>query len=329
MNGRMGGRIGLTFVFLLAASLACDARDLTITSKNEVSMVSVLRSHVEKRTGLLGKVGKNDDLCTLCEEYVSEALVYLQQNKTQQEIISALHESCSKLQSLKKQCIILVDYYAPLFFLELNTIKPAEFCGKVNLCQQVIAYAQEIKQNSCDVCNMAIEEVITLLKDPDNQLTILELLLKECKTVEKYLPKAIETLKLCCEASWTRVSLLCDMVRSSEYGVQSDCSSEDSIIDTVKEATQDSVHEPNSEREGSVDEGPNSEEEEEAVPEGQQHQAVKVVDTTIDAPLQLGYRAARHRALESIEEKTPKHRNAAQALGVERPCYYFRAVEET
>lgn len=185
----MGGRIGLIFVFLLAASLASDARDLTVTSKNEVSMVSVLRSHVEKRTGVLGNVGKNDNLCTLCEEYVSEALVYLQQNKTQQEIISALHESCSKLQSLKKQCIILVDYYAPLFFLELNTIKPAEFCGKVNLCQQVVAYAQGIKQNSCDVCNMAIDEVITLLKDPDNQLTILELLLKECKTVEKYLPK--------------------------------------------------------------------------------------------------------------------------------------------
>ncbi|GKE76549.1 hypothetical protein Tco_1542669, partial [Tanacetum coccineum] len=91
---------------------------------------------------------------------------------------------------------------------------------------------------------------------------------------------------------------------------------------------------PNSEREGSEDEGPNSEEEEEAAPEGQQQQAVEVVDTTIDAPLRLGYGAARRRALESTEEKTPstfrtrQHRNAAQASGVERPCYYVRAVEE-
>ncbi|XP_071735206.1 uncharacterized protein [Rutidosis leptorrhynchoides] len=185
----MGGRIGLIFVFLLAASLVCDARDLTTTFRNKVSLISVLQSNAEKRFGDFGNVVKNDNLCTLCEEYTHEALIYLQQNKTQHEIISVLHDSCSKLQSLEKQCIILVDYYAPLFFLELSTIKPEDFCGKVNLCKQVVAYAQELSQNSCDVCNLAIAEVIKLMKDPDNQLTILELLLKQCKTVEKYLPK--------------------------------------------------------------------------------------------------------------------------------------------
>ncbi|XP_076912844.1 uncharacterized protein LOC143571246 [Bidens hawaiensis] len=132
---------------------------------------------------------KNDNLCSLCEEYTSEALLYLQQNKTQQEIISILHESCSKLHTLKQQCITLVDYYAPLFFLEISTIQPEEFCGKVNLCSQVVAYAQELSENSCDVCNMAVSEIITLLKDPDNQLEILQILLKECKSVEKYVPK--------------------------------------------------------------------------------------------------------------------------------------------
>ncbi|GKF46486.1 hypothetical protein Tco_0136288, partial [Tanacetum coccineum] len=60
-----------------------------------------------------------------------------------------------------------------------------------------------------------------------------------------------------------------------------------------------------SEREGSEDEGPDFEEEEEAAPEGQQQQAVQVVDTTIDEPLGLGYGAARRRTLESTEEKTP------------------------
>ncbi|KAK9067785.1 hypothetical protein SSX86_011896 [Deinandra increscens subsp. villosa] len=188
----MGKRIGTVFVFLLAASLACEARDLTTTLRSKVSVISgisFLRSNAEKRFGVLRDVGKNDNLCSLCEEYTSEALIYLQQNKTQQEIISTLHESCSKLHSLKQQCVTLVDYYAPLFFLELSTIQPEDFCGKVNLCNEVVAYAREFSQNGCDVCNLAISEIITLLKDPDNQLEILALLLKQCKSVEKYVPK--------------------------------------------------------------------------------------------------------------------------------------------
>nr|GEW92810.1 hypothetical protein [Tanacetum cinerariifolium] len=59
-----------------------------------------------------------------------------------------------------------------------------------------------------------------------------------------------------------------------------------------------------SERGGLEDKGLNFEEEE-AAPEGQQQQAVQVVDTTIDEPLRLGYGAARHHALKSTEEKTP------------------------
>ncbi|GJW42827.1 hypothetical protein Tco_0071626, partial [Tanacetum coccineum] len=96
---------------------------------------------------------------------------------------------------------------------------------------------------------------------------------------------------------------------------------------------------PDSEREWSEDKDPNSEEEEEAAHEGQQQQAVQVVDTTIDEPLGLGYGAARCRALESTENKTlvhlgwdvltPKERRCVRALRVERPCYYFREVEET
>nr|GEY11940.1 hypothetical protein [Tanacetum cinerariifolium] len=44
--------------------------------------------------------------------------------------------------------------------------------------------------------------------------------------------------------------------------------------------------------------------EEEAVPEGQHH-AVLVVDIAVSEPLGLGYRVARRRALESIEEIAP------------------------
>ncbi|GJT14409.1 hypothetical protein Tco_0861451, partial [Tanacetum coccineum] len=75
--------------------------------------------------------------------------------------------------------------------------------------------------------------------------------------------------------------------------------------------------------------GPNSKVEEEVALEEQQQQAVQVMDITIDKPLGLGYGAAKRHALESTKEKTPKRRDAARASGVEKPCYHFKAVEET
>nr|GEU91929.1 hypothetical protein [Tanacetum cinerariifolium] len=62
--------------------------------------------------------------------------------------------------------------------------------------------------------------------------------------------------------------------------------------------------EPDSKRKGSKDECLDSKEEEEVAPEGQQ-QVVQVVDTAVDEPLGLGYRAARRHALESTDEIAP------------------------
>lgn len=46
---------------------------------------------------------KNDNVCTLCEEYAGQALEYLDRNKTQTEILELLHQSCSQLHSYKQQ----------------------------------------------------------------------------------------------------------------------------------------------------------------------------------------------------------------------------------
>ncbi|GJR97549.1 retrovirus-related pol polyprotein from transposon TNT 1-94 [Tanacetum coccineum] len=69
----------------------------------------------------------------------------------------------------------------------------------------------------------------------------------------------------------------------------------------------------------------------EAAPEGQQ-QAVLVVNTAVSEPLGLGYRAARRRALKSIEEITPSmyevgqsSRSVPEQEGVER-IYAFRQL---
>ena len=46
---------------------------------------------------------KNDNVCTLCEEYAGQALKYLNSNKTQTEILELLHQSCSQMHSYKQQ----------------------------------------------------------------------------------------------------------------------------------------------------------------------------------------------------------------------------------
>ena len=47
----------------------------------------------------------NENVCTLCEEFASQALDYISENKTQLEIITYLHNSCSQLKSFKQQVI--------------------------------------------------------------------------------------------------------------------------------------------------------------------------------------------------------------------------------
>ncbi|RRT41849.1 hypothetical protein B296_00057488, partial [Ensete ventricosum] len=49
----------------------------------------------------------NEKLCTLCEEYASQAINYLSENETQTQIISRLHESCSQLHSFKRQLEVI------------------------------------------------------------------------------------------------------------------------------------------------------------------------------------------------------------------------------
>ncbi|KAL2557828.1 saposin B domain-containing protein [Forsythia ovata] len=156
----------LLFLFIVSTCWCCNARDLWtanhFTRENEI--FSVLQSNnkqSEVEAQHVEEASKNNELCTMCEDFASEALNYLSENKTQTEIISILHKSCSKISTVKQQCIVLVDYYAPLFFLEVSSIQPEYFCRKALL----------------------------KLKDPDTQLEIIELLLKACNSVEGYVKK--------------------------------------------------------------------------------------------------------------------------------------------
>ncbi|GJT47796.1 hypothetical protein Tco_0973953 [Tanacetum coccineum] len=101
---------------------------------------------------------------------------------------------------------------------------------------------------------------------------------------------------------------------TSEVILDTDSKGDELGEDNTEEDVEDESHGLDDESHGLDDESQglddesqgldDEEEEEEAALEGQQ-QAVPVVDTSASEPLGLGYRAARHRALESTEEIAP------------------------
>ncbi|KAH1111592.1 hypothetical protein GYH30_010109 [Glycine max] len=119
------------------------------------------------------ELSKKPNVCALCEEYTTNALDYLNENKTQLEIIDILHNTCYQLHSFKYKCITLVDYYAPLFFLEISTIQPEEFYLKVNLCQLITYIPLQVQEDTSGFC----EDIIIGTS------------LKVCNSVEKYANK--------------------------------------------------------------------------------------------------------------------------------------------
>ncbi|XP_024017899.1 proactivator polypeptide-like 1 [Morus notabilis] len=175
----MDVRAGLLLLFLLGANWRCDARQLDKPSLSEMHL------RYEKQDCKIQK-DATDNICTLCEQYAGQALDYLRHNQTQNEILEILHQSCSQLRSLEQKCLSLVDYYAPLLFLEASMIQPMEFCRKVNLCQQIVLISRQLREDSCVLCHRVISEVLTKLKDPDTQLEIIEVLLKACKSTKDF-----------------------------------------------------------------------------------------------------------------------------------------------
>ncbi|KAK6118210.1 hypothetical protein DH2020_047996 [Rehmannia glutinosa] len=184
----------LLFLFVVCSCWCCNARDLTEIHEN--TNACLLLAEVQYYDNLLEggaqrveEVSKNEKLCSMCEQFAGDALNYLSENKTQTEIMDILHKSCSKIPSFKQQCIVLVDYYAPLFFLEVSSVQADEFCQKVNLCEEGVSISHHLSQDKCDICHNVVTEALLKLKDPDTELEIIELLLKACNSIGKSVKK--------------------------------------------------------------------------------------------------------------------------------------------
>ncbi|KAF5950836.1 hypothetical protein HYC85_012829 [Camellia sinensis] len=122
------------------------------------------------------EVGRNENVCTLCEEFAAKAIEYLEDNKTQTEMIDILHNTCARLIPIEQKCITLVDYYVTLLFSEIELLQPEDFCQTFYLCEQRVLASQSLAEDKCEIFHLAISEVIVKLKDPDTQVHILPII---------------------------------------------------------------------------------------------------------------------------------------------------------
>ncbi|GLU14916.1 hypothetical protein SLE2022_314570 [Rubroshorea leprosula] len=182
----MDARVGLLFLVVLGATFVGDARQLSAT---EFFPRSVLISHISGKIQASEKFAQNDNFCTLCEEYATEALDYLSKNETKTEVLEILYTTCSRLPPFKVECIHLVDYYVTLFYTELSSIQPEQLCKTLNLCENMVLISSQFHEDSCSMCHRAVSELETKLQDPDTQLEIIELLLKACDSIQNFAKK--------------------------------------------------------------------------------------------------------------------------------------------
>ncbi|KAL1368821.1 hypothetical protein HN51_022958 [Arachis hypogaea] len=164
----MEGRImGFLFLIVLSAIWTCNANEL---AKPDEWSITIITSELNRDSGM----------CEFCEEYVAEALDYLTDNNTQNEIIGVLHNCCSYMQFYSNECTKLVDYYVPLFITKIASIEPQELCTDANICPFIL----NVQEDSCAKCRATVSAILVKLKDPETQIDITRALMKACNNME-------------------------------------------------------------------------------------------------------------------------------------------------
>ncbi|XP_044981326.1 uncharacterized protein LOC123448475 isoform X2 [Hordeum vulgare subsp. vulgare] len=180
----------LAFLLLALAFTAAvaESRDAYKGSADRYACILTQESFplASKGAGLTSANGK---LCVLCEQYSTEALVYLRQKETQTEILSVLHHRCASLGPLRQQCMTLVDYYIPAFFLEIYVLKPEELCESAHLYRKGAAARSSTRGEAYGLCHHVLVKLLTMLKDPNTKLEIVGLLFKTCSKAKNYEPQ--------------------------------------------------------------------------------------------------------------------------------------------
>ncbi|XP_048561996.1 proactivator polypeptide-like 1 [Triticum urartu] len=185
---RTSRRLAFVLLVLAFSAALAESRDAYMRSADRYACILTQENFPPASRGS-GLTSANGKLCVLCEQYSTEALVYLRQNETQTEILSVLHHTCANLGPLRQQCITLVDYYIPAFFLEVSVVKPEELCESAHLCPKGAATLSSTRGDACGLCHHVLVEVLMMLKDPNTKLEIVGLLFKTCSKAKNYEPQ--------------------------------------------------------------------------------------------------------------------------------------------
>lgn len=95
------------YIFTLERNSLCLNIVSVLKYKCKIIHLSTYLSYAE--------LNRKPDACSICEEYTTEILDYLKNNKTQAKIIDDLHNTCHQLPAFSEQvcllCLILFCLY--------------------------------------------------------------------------------------------------------------------------------------------------------------------------------------------------------------------------
>jgi saposin len=158
----------------------------------------------------------------VCQDLATDALTYLEKNKTRAEIVIALHSGCAQLKELQQQCDLLVDLYTPRMMEQLENITPQEFCQMTRMCKSPNLV---MAGNDCATCQFVILELKIKLKDPQTQEKVFDALINSCNRVQNHvdeckalvveygpfvlanLDKILDSRALCCKAGFCKSAI--------------------------------------------------------------------------------------------------------------------------
>jgi len=177
------------------------------TSKPAISMAKLLPAQREDLNGLNGElyvpnsvIVANSPSCVMCEYVINTLDKYITDNKNEEEIKKAVESICDKMPgSVRKQCNSFVETYEPAIVAFLiNNVNPEQICTMLHLCDansledsnrlQKIGYKTLEKDSNCEMCEFAMSEVFSILKDKDDQDMVKNVLESICYR----LPDSIE-----------------------------------------------------------------------------------------------------------------------------------------
>lgn len=180
----------LALLLLLAAAWgpAAEARRLVSAAQANDAVElpdhgSILKEQISS-TKIPVHLKSSGPVCSTCEKFMSEAVSYLSEKQTQDKVMEFLHDACSKSFSFEEKCVELMDSYATLLFAKITEIKPEAFCKQYGLCRDTAIFSGVRSNSTCVFCHHLLDEIMSKLKDPDAELEIIQILIKECNKIE-------------------------------------------------------------------------------------------------------------------------------------------------